>query len=65
MHTFNLIGVMEKDNYRVFSGLANFVPRKGEELQINGAIFVVKYVRYLMSAGISNAQTVHIGLAYK
>lgn len=62
---FNIVGVMEKSNAYIFNMTTHYVPRQNEELEINGELFVVKYVRYKLSSGNFNTQNVQLGLAYK
>ena len=60
---FNIIGVSAKDGTYVFNLKADYVPRQNEELEINGCIYVVKYVRYNLSCGSVTMQNVQLGLA--
>lgn len=62
---FNIIGVMEKSNSFIFNLRTHYVPRQNEELEINGEMFVIKYVRYKLSSGDFDTQNVQLGLAYK
>lgn len=59
---FHIVGVMEKSNSFVFSMQTYYVPRQNEELEIDGDVFVVKYVRYKLSNGDFSTQTVQLGL---
>ena len=60
---FNIIGVMANDNSVIFSMKTHYVPRQHEELEIDGVIFTVEYVRYKLSAGNFSVQDVVIGLS--
>lgn len=60
---FNIIGVSAKDGTCVFSMQTGYVPRQNEELNIDGYIYVVKYVRYDLSHGNYTTQNVQLGLA--
>ena len=62
---FNIIAVMEKSDAFVFNMQTYYVPRQNEELEINGKVFVVKYVRYKLSSGDFNIQNVQLGLTYR
>lgn len=35
----------------VFNGTMNYVPRVGEELEVNGHVFTVSNVRYVLKEG--------------
>lgn len=59
---FNIIGVSEKDCSYVFNMQTGYVPRQNEEIEIDGYIYVVKYVRYNMSIGNFGMQNVNLGL---
>ena len=59
---FNIIGVLTKDNSVIFSMKTHYVPRQHEELEIDGVIFTVEYVRYKLSAGNFSSQDVFLGL---
>ena len=59
---FNVIGVSEKSGAYVFNMQTGYVPRKNEELEIDGYIYVVKYVRYTLSHGDFSIQNVRLGL---
>lgn len=60
---FNIIGVSAKDGTYVFSMQTGYVPRQNEELEIDGYVYVVKYVRYSLSHGNFTTQNVQLGLA--
>ena len=62
---FNIIAVMKKSDAYVFNMQTYYVPRQNEELEINGKVFVVKYVRYKLPNGDFNMQNVQLGLAYR
>lgn len=62
---FNIVGVMEKSNTYVFNMRTCYVPRQYEEIEIGNQVFVVKYVRYKLSAGNFNSQDVQLGLEIK
>lgn len=59
---FNIIGVSAKNDAYVFNMQTNYVPRQNEEIEIDGYIYVVKYVRYNLSYGNFTTQNVHLGL---
>lgn len=59
---FNIIGVLTKDNSFVFNMKTQYVPRLNEELDIDGVIFTVEYVRYKLSAGKFASLDVFLGL---
>ena len=44
----------------VFDGTTNFVPRKGEEFDINGRIFTVSNVRYILREGTTYGTQVRL-----
>ena len=60
---FNVIGVSAKDGAYVFSMQTGYIPRQNEELEIDGYVYVVKYVRYNLSHGNFTTQNVQLGLA--
>lgn len=62
---FNIIGVLATNNSYLFSYQTSYVPRQYEELEIDGFIYVVKYVRYKIIKGSSSVQNVQIGLAFR
>ena len=62
---FNIIGVIAKSGTYIFDMQAHYVPRLNEELEINGTIYVVKYVRYQMGIGNFAVQNVKLGLEEK
>lgn len=59
---FNIIGVLEKSGAYVFNMQTGYVPRQNEEIEIDGCIYVVKYVRYNLSDGRISMINVHLGL---
>lgn len=59
---FNIIGVSAKDGTYVFNMQTGYVPRQNEELDIDGYVYVVKYVRYNLSGGRTSTINVHLGL---
>ena len=59
---FNINGVAVKDGTRVFSMQTGYVPRQNEELEIDGYVYVVKYVRYNLHVGSFTMQNVQLGL---
>lgn len=62
---FNIVGVLATNNSYVFSFQTNYVPRQYEELDINGFVYVIKYVRYKLTEGSSSVQNVQLGLIRK
>lgn len=62
---FNVNGVSVKDGTNVFSMQTFYVPRQNEELEIDGYVYVVKYVRYNLTVGNFSTQNVQLGLARK
>jgi hypothetical protein len=62
---FNIIGVLATSNSYVFSFNTGYVPRQYEEIEINGIVYVVEYVRYKLIEGSSSAQNVQLGLIRK
>ena len=62
---FNIIGILTSDNSLVFNSQTGYVPRQYEEIEINGVVFVVKYVRYKLADGNYSAQNVQLGLIMK
>jgi hypothetical protein len=42
------------DGTTLFRGRLNYVPRTGEEIEVNGFVFVVKKVRYTFKEGTHN-----------
>ena len=62
---FNIIGVLADNNCYLFDMQTGYVPRQNEEIEFNGIVYVVKYVRYKMTAGSYIAQNVQLGLYYK
>ena len=59
---FNIIGVSEKESIYVFNMQTNYVPRQNEEIEIDGYVYVIKYVRYNLSHGDFSTQNVQLGL---
>ena len=59
---FNIVGVSAKDGTYVFSMQTGYVPRQNEEIEIDGYVYVVKYVRYSLSRGNFSTQNVQLGL---
>ena len=59
---FNIVGVSAKDDAYVFNMQTGYVPRMNEELEIDGRIYAVKYVRYNLSIGNFSTQNVQLGL---
>ncbi len=60
---FNIIGVSTNDGSYIFNMQTGYVPRQNEEIEIDGYIYVVKYVRYNLSNGRISMINVHLGLA--
>ena len=50
------------DGTMVFNGAMNYVPRKGEEIEANGYVFVVKNVRYILKDGTDYENNVRLQL---
>ena len=48
-----------------FNGTLNFVPRVGEELQIDGWMYIVKNVRYIVRTGIHAGSRIQVILDWK
>lgn len=46
----------------VFDGEMNYVPRKGEEIEANGYVFVVENVRYILKDGMDYENNVRLQL---
>ena len=44
----------------VFNGTMTYIPRKGEEIDVNGHIFMVSSVRYVLKEGASYATYVRL-----
>lgn len=59
---FNIVGVSAKDGTYVFSMQTGYVPRQNEEIEIDGYVYAVKYVRYNLQHGNFSTQNVQIGL---
>lgn len=57
MRKFNIKAFTPSGDF-IFASLADFVPRKDEEIQIKGHIFVVKNVRYVLEEGTTNTTDV-------
>ena len=62
---FNIIGILISDNSLVFNSQTSYVPRQYEEIEINGIVFIVKYVRYKLVDGNYSTQNVQLGLIMK
>lgn len=60
---FNIVGVSAKDGTYVFSMQTGYVPRQNEEIEIDGYVYVVKYVRYNLQHRNFSTQNVQLGLA--
>ena len=57
---YNIIAL--SNNQIVFNGATCFVPRKGEQLEVRGVLYVVDYVKYKIQEGTSFNTFVELGL---
>lgn len=51
------------DETLVFRGVMNYIPRIGEEIEINGYVFVVENVRYIFEEGTNQSTKVRLLLS--
>ena len=51
------------DGTIVFRSCMNYIPRIGEEIEINGYVFVVKNIRYIFEEGSNQGTKVHMLLS--
>lgn len=51
------------DGTMVFQGCMNYVPRIGEEIEINGYVFVVENIRYVFEEGTNQGTKVRMLLS--
>ena len=42
------------DGTLIFNGTLGLVPRKDEEIDVNGIVYIVKNVRHVLKEGLSN-----------
>lgn len=47
---FDIQGILPNGSM-AFSGVMHFIPRKGEEIYVNGYLYVVENVRYVLTEG--------------
>ena len=60
---FYITGISEKTGAYVMSMRTGYVPRQNEEIEIDGYVYIVKYVRYILQHGDFSTQDVQLGLA--
>lgn len=59
---FNIVGVSKANGTYVFNMQTGYVPRQNEEIEIDGYVYVVEYVRYVLQHGDFSTQNVRLGL---
>ena len=54
----NYIKATLSDGTLVFDGTLGLVPRKDEEIDVNGIVYVVENVRHVLREGMSNSNCI-------
>lgn len=63
MMVYNVLAILP-NGATVFNGNMGFVPRKGEEIEANGRVYVVDSVRYVFVQGSHSGQFVRLVLKH-